>query len=262
MRHMKKITSIVMAMMLMFACTGCGSENADYSAGQISEVEQEDTIELSGDITQDEDVVSEESEAVEETEEAVEEGKDLSLGRIQGGIYTNEYIGLACELDSTWEFYTAEELQELPDNIAELMEGTELGEGIDQIQQIMDMQAECVNDMTGINILYQKLSMQERLAYMAIDEQALIELTISQQGDMITESYAQAGIIVEEMSPKTVTFLGEERTVLLTKAKIQEMDYYVLQIFNYDLGQYSATITCSSFVEDKTEELLDLFYAL
>jgi ABC-type molybdate transport system permease subunit len=34
--------------------------------------------------------------------------------------------------------------------------------------------------------------------------------------------------------------------------------YYILQIFETKLGQYSATITFASYIEDKTESLLDL----
>lgn len=195
-----------------------------------------------------------------DTNEVTEEAT-FSLGRIQGGVYTNEYAGFACELDSTWEFYSAEELQDLPENIAELMEGTELGEDIDQYVQIMDMQAECVNDLTGINVLYQKMSMQERLAYVSMDEKELMEYMLTQK-DILAESYAQTGIIVEEMSTRTVTFAGEERVGLLTKAKVQDIDYYIFQLFNHDLDQYSVTITFSSFMDDKTEELLNLFYAL
>ena len=40
------------------------------------------------------------------------------------------------------------------------------------------------------------------------------------------------------------------------------MNYYILQVFDFWLGQYSATITFASFVEDHTEDTLALFYAL
>lgn len=239
-------------------------KNFENVAGNISETSQKDNISFGGDIMQNDDVTNQESNVEDESEEdaseAVEEST-LSLGRIQGGVYTNEYAGFACELDSTWEFYSAEELQDLPENIAELMEGTELGENIDSYEQIMDMQAECVNDLTGINVLYQKMDMQERLAYASLDEEQLMEYMLTQK-DLLTESYAQTGIIVEEMSTKQVTFAGEERIGLLTKAKFQDIDYYIFQLFNHDLGQYSVTISFSSFVEDKTDEIIALFYAL
>jgi len=251
---MKKITVVTMAMLLALACTACGSENADYEGGQITELNQEENAaETSEDVAED---LAEENE-----EEVVEEGNDFALGRIQGGVYTNEYFGGACELDSSWTFYSAEELQELPEDIYEMVKDTDMGEGVAELEQIIDMQAECAEDLTNMNIAYQKLSAQERLAYMAMDEEAIMDTLLS-ASDMMKESYAQAGIIVDEMSVKTVTFLGKERLALYTKAQTEGTDCYMLQLFDFHLGEYSVTYTFNSFLEDKTEDLLALFYAL
>lgn len=252
MKKIKKFTSVIMVMLLALSCTACGFENAGYEGGQVTELEQKESV------------AETIEEAVEDSaeESVVGEGKEFSLGRMQGGVYTNEYLGAACELDSTWTFYTAEELQELPDEISDAIAGSELGDALSGIQQIMDMQAENVTELTNVNVLYQKLSVQEQLAYKAVSETAIIENMVSSQAELLKESYEQAGIIVEELNTKTVTFLGEEKTALYTKAKVEEADYYVLQLFDFDLGDYSVTLTFSSFLEDKTEALLDLFYAL
>ena len=52
---------------------------------------------------------------VEPTTEAATEAvtpaeTPVSMGRMEGGTYTNEYAGYACDLDSSWIFYGAEEL--------------------------------------------------------------------------------------------------------------------------------------------------------
>ena len=57
-------------------------------------------------------------------------------------------------------------------------------------------------------------------------------------------------------------FLGEERCAMRTSATIQGVNYYILQVYDYHLGQFGVTLTVGSYVEDKTEELLDLFYAV
>ena len=273
MKQMKKITSLMMVMLLTLTFVACGSENAGYEGGKVTGLDQNESVaetieEAVEDIAEEslddsieenaEEVVAE--DVVEET--AVAEDNEFSLGRMQGGVYTNEYLGVACELDSTWTFYSAEELQELPENVSDMMAGTELGDSLSQFTQITDMMAECATELTTVNVLYQKLSAQERLIYMAMDDKAIVEATLSSQEEILKESYAQAGIMVEEMAAKTVNFLGEERTALYTKSKVQEVDYYTLQLFNFNLGDYAVTITFSSFVEDKTEALLDLFYAL
>lgn len=255
MRYKKKLTAFVILLTMVLGCTACGGK--ENVSGQISGLEnQDDSVSQAGTI----DTIDT-AEPSDTTDTEVEEtDKQLSLGRIQGGVYTNEYVGMVCELDSSWEFYSAEELQDMS-GIQDALEGTEVGDAIRNLEQIMDMQAENVAELTSINVLYQKLNIQQRLAYAALDEEAVVDETLAQK-DILIDSYAQAGIMVEEMSKKTVTFMGEERTVLWTKSKIDEVDYYTLQIFNYHLGEYAVTTTLASFMEDKTEDMLQLFYAL
>ena len=181
----------------------------------------------------------------------------MSLGRIEGGVYTNTYVGFTMRLGSDWSYYSAEELQELPDNVADMFEGSEIGEAMNSIQQFTDVMAENVNDMTTINLLYQKLDLQSRLMYASMTEEAIID-SVLDQSDMLINSYAQAGIIVEKLEKVTVTFLGEQHTAIKTTASTSGVAYYILQLYDYHLGQYSATITFGSFVEDKTESLLSL----
>ena len=183
----------------------------------------------------------------------------VTMGRLEGGSYINDYTGYACELDSNWTFYSAEELQELPDNVKELIADTEMADVIGDVPQFTDMMAENVNDMITINALYQKHTLQERLGFAMLTDAELIDGTLEQQ-DMMVEAYAQAGMDVESMERVTVTFLGEEREALRTVGTVAGAPFYMVQIFDYHLGQYSVTLTVNSYLEDKTQQILDLFY--
>ncbi len=194
----------------------------------------------------------------QETEAQAETERPASLGRMEGGVYTNDYVGYSCTLDSNWAFYTAEELQQLPENVNELLEGSEVAEAAGELTQISDMMAENVNDLTTMNVMYTKLGMQERLAYAALSEQEILEQVLSQK-DMLISSYAQAGIQVSEMELVEVTFLGQPRYAIHTTAAIEGAAYFVLQIYDYHLGQYGVVTTLASFVEDNTAGLLNLF---
>lgn len=184
-------------------------------------------------------------------------GNPMSLGRIDGNTYINDYMGFTMTLDDTWIFSSAEELQELPDNIAELLEGSEVGEALENFEQFTDMMAESVEELASINVLYQKLDMSTRLAYATMTNEQILDSTL-EQSEMLKEAYAQAGMEVQSMEKVTVTFLGEEVAAVRTHMRIQGMDYYTLQVMDYHLGQYTATITFASYVEDKTKSLLDL----
>lgn len=251
MRNMKKLTMLAILLTITLMCSACGGK--DDISGQISELEDQEVSE---------NVQSEINEAGDESDAAEEEEANtpLSLGRIQGGVYTNEYVGMACELDSSWEFYAAEELQDMS-YIKEAIEGSLVGEMTKDWDQFIDMQAENEEELTSINVLYQKMTAQQRLASMNINENKIVEDTVAQK-DLLVESYAQAGVMVEEMAKKTVTFMGKERVALWTKATVEEIDYYTLQIFDTKAGEYIVTTTFASFIEDKTEDMLQLFYAL
>ena len=187
--------------------------------------------------------------------------KPASLGRLEGGVYTNTYAGYGCELDANWVYYSAEELQALPENINELLADTNLADSMEDISQIMDMKAENAQDLTTINVLYTKLGLEERLAYMVLSEEAIVDGVLTQK-DALIAGYAQAGIEVTSMEKTQVTFLGETHYAVHTQAATQGVPYYILQVFDYTLGPYGVTLTLSSYVEDITQELLNLFYSV
>jgi len=194
----------------------------------------------------------------ETTAAPAEEERPLALGVVDGSTYTNTYAGLGITLDSGWSIQTADELQALPETVKESMEGTALGDAMKDVQQFTDMFAENVDDLTNMNILFQKQSMQERIAFKLLSEEEIIDETLNQKDSMI-EAYAAAGINVTSMEKVTVTFLGEEHFALKTVADTQGVPYYMLQVFDYHLGEYSIVITLASFLEDNTEAMLSLF---
>lgn len=249
MKHGKYGLILAVLLAAAIALAGCGKDT-DVS-GKVEPVQNPTQALPSGTVQQ--------STEAPETKAPEQEENPLSLGRLEGGVYTNTYAGFGCELDSSWTFYSAEELQEIPSAVKDAVSGSELGDALEGYDQITDMMAECVDDLTSMNVLYQKLSMQERIAYALLSEEELID-TILEQYDAMVEAYAQAGIDVESMEKVNVIFLGEPRVALKTAATVQGVGYYILQLYNFNLGEYSVTTTLSSYVEDNTESLLDLFY--
>lgn len=187
--------------------------------------------------------------------------KNLSLGVVEGGTYTNTYAGIGCTLDSSWVIYPAEQLQEMPAAVRDMMEGSELAEAMEGVEQFTDMFAENANAMINMNVLLQKLSMQERIAFAMLTEEEVADTLLEEQ-DTMAEAYAQAGITVKAMEKVVVTFLGEQHYAVKTTAETQGIPVYLLQLFEYNIGEYSVTITMTSFLEDNTESVLELFYKL
>ncbi len=252
----KKVTGLVMALAMAMAFAACGGKDAEDISGKITPAVSDEQEKDDTDVTPTEAAQEEETKATQAPEET---GKTTSLGRVQGGVYVNEYMGISCTLDENWEFYTAEELQELPQNVEELFAGTAAEDMMSNLQVITDMSAENAEDMTTMNIMYQKMSTQERLAFGSMSNDDFVDGMLTAQKDVLIATYAQAGINVHEMYKKTVTFCGEKRDVIYVACDVNGMAYYAIQLFDYSLGDYAVTMTVSSFVEDKTEELLGLF---
>ena len=225
---MKKWIALILALVLALSMTACGE--TESVAGKV--------------------------EPQEETELAE---SPVTMGRLEGGTYINEYTGYACDLDSNWAFYTAEELQELPENVQEILADTEIGDNMEGIPQFTDMMAENVEKLVTVNVMYTKVGMQERLVYAVMSDEQIIEEVLKQKDSMI-EAYAQAGMDVESMEKVTINFLGQERTAMKTVSNVDGVTQYTLQVFDYHLGQYSVTLTATSFVEDNTQWVMDQFY--
>ena len=196
-----------------------------------------------------------------ETTAPAEEERPLALGVVEGSTYTNTYAGFGCELGDGWTILPADQLQDMPDIVQEMAEGTAVGEAMKDVQQFTDMLAENANELINMNVLFQKLTPQQRLAYKLLSEENILDETLKQKDAMI-EAYTAMGMEVVSMEKVTVTFLGEEHFALKTVAQTQGVDCYMVQVFDYSLGEYSVTMTLTSFLEDKTDSMLELFYAV
>ena len=184
------------------------------------------------------------------------ETREVTLGELRDGVYYNAYAGFTITLDENWEPCTAEQLQDISDLTQEALQDSAMGEQLAEYEQITDMMAECYNDRTSLNVRYTRLDMMERAAYALLSEEQLV----MDQIELLTQTYADEGTVVESMEKKQVTFLGEEHFAVYTVASMDGTPYYTLQLFRYNLGgPYYVTLTLGSFVEDKTAELLDLF---
>ncbi len=251
---MNKKYSILMALVLVTAMllAGCGSK--DDSASKDS---KEDAAQTTQDTGKTEDKGEDKDEAEAEIEET-------TLGTVEGNVYTNKYVGFGCKLDDGWVIQSAEELQDIPDNIREALKDTEMGASMDATQQIMDMQAANVETGSSVNVVYAKLggSKMDILAARMLSEEQIIDSLLSQK-DMLISTYEAAGMEIKGMEKGTVTFLGEEHTVCKTHAVLNGMDYYMVQLLKYDLdGIYGTTTTFSGTSEENIQALMDCFYVV
>ena len=227
---MRKLCVLLLSLALLL----CGCGNSEPASGEVTPV----------------------TEAAGET---APPETPLSFGRVEGGTYTNTYMGIGCKLDENWSIYSAEELQALPEIVQGTVEGSEMESLMAEYPQIFDLQAENVNDLLAVNIVYTKIGLQERLLYATQTEEETVDSVLA-QADMIKESYVQAGMEVESMEKVELTFLGKTHWGIRTVASSQGVPIYMLQLMNFDLGSYGVNLTATSYLEDNVQSVLDLFY--
>ena len=265
---MKRAVSIMLALMLVLSMTACGADSSAPPKGGYKPAEQEQTQPADTqtestlpDDTRPEDTEPEDTEPEDARSEETEpeEDNDFALGTMQGGIYENTYVGYGCALDGSWTYKTAEELQDISGLTKDIFE--QGGVDTSAFNQVMDMMAERTDPISNININYTALTPQERLAHRLAGEEGIIDATL-QQKDYLISTYAQAGIEVSAMEKVSITFCGEERWAIRTTASVQGIPYYLIQLFDTNIGPYYVTLTLGSFGEDATAEMLELFYSL
>ena len=203
------------------------------------------------------------TEAPTEASKVTVEGS--ALGQYDGTTYTNDYMGVSATFGDGWTYYTADQLQEIPAAIEEMITDTELGDSIEAgggLASITTMMCENVTELITVNVVYQKLSLSERLMYATMDSEKLADLLLGQKDSMI-EAYKAMGMEVSAMEAVEVTYLGQTRSALRTAAKIQGIDYYFVQVYDFNLGgSYGAVLTAASYYTDRTQEVLDMFTPL
>lgn len=253
----KKTVIITMLFALTVGGAACGKSSTDIIAEQMEAMNANNNSSEESDITKQSYTVLEEM-LENPPEQEKKEKKEVSFGKIQNGVYSNAYMGLSCYLNTDWEYYTASELQDMEGVALDALKGSELEKFVEKTEYIMDMKAECVKDMTTVNVVYTKLSKLDQARYAEWSDKEIVEKTLSSV-DLVADSYAQAGMKVKSATPKTVYFLGETRTALHMTMEAMGTSYYTLQLYDYHTGEYATSLTLASFGQDKTMELLSLF---
>ncbi len=236
MRKNLRCIAAMLALVLAVSMTGCGTAAPAQTEGTMEEVQQT------------------------QSPEKTEQEKKVTLGKVEDGVYTNAYTNITFAPEG-WTMAGADDLQEVLGQVGEVLEGTEIGDKMEGVDQIMDMQAADPTGLMNVNVVYTKMGAAERLANMALNEDAAMDAVLDQK-DTVIASYEAAGITVESMEKAAFTYGGQQRIGIKTVGTVQGISCYILQAYERTLGAYSVVTTMTSFQEDHTEEMAELFKTL
>lgn len=229
-----KIISIISALALMLSLSACGSKQPSGTV-KPNESSQPD---ISGSVSPDDNGGD----------------NEFSLGSTNGGTYENSFIGISCSLDSSWTYYTDEQISELNGITADNIEDEDLAEQLKNSSAFYDMMASADDGILSINVVFENLGV---LYGMTLDEESYVDTALGTLENTLTAS----GYSNVSCQKATFDFCGETRYGTSIYAEISGVAVYEKQVC-IKSGNYMAVVTLVSVGEDATDSLLELFSAL
>lgn len=184
-----------------------------------------------------------------------------SLGQFQGGVYTNSYAKLRCTLNNDWFFYSADELQALPENLDILFRDPQQHAILDASTQYFAMKADNSTDLTSINLVFTGMNARDQVTMPLLSVKEILKIFQREQSNLF-QRYSAMGYQNLSLEPAAVLFLGKQYPALRVYAVSDGIPFYAVQVFDYSLGPYYMTLTVCSYLEDHTDSLLNLFQKL
>ena len=248
MKNLKRIAALLMAVALLCGLAGCGGET------QPEATEVETTAATEPSTTEPETPEPETTEAPTETEPETTENEALSgldLGTIDGNTYTNETLGLRCELDANWYVYTEAELASLMGVVADTLSDTDIGDAVENNQGVTVFFAMDTATYGNLNIAVSKNSMY------SLSEENFVALMVPQMKPLLEQS----GFENVTCTEAEFEFAGQTHTGIDITATVQGMTVYERQVYLMaDSCMY--VVTATAYEENGAQPMLDTFTVL
>jgi len=192
------------------------------------------------------------------TDDASDASDSFDLGNVDGNIYSNSFLGLMCEFDTSWSYYNEDELALLNNITVDALSDA----GYDTAKKAMDagisyiimcvQNPEC-GDLVNISMSRSSIDYSKYLTSEEMLDASIRQLEEVYSGDT---SYDYASF-----SRETATFMGETVPCINIVFSANGETVYkkeVLALFS----DYIAVVTATSYIsEEKTQEYLNSFSA-
>ena len=248
MTNLKRMAALLLAVALLCGLAACGGKT------QPEATEVETTAATEPSTTEPETTEPETTEAPTETEPETTENEALSgldLGNVDGNTYTNETLGLRCELGDNWYVYSETELASLMGVVADSLSDSIIGDAIDNNQSVTVFFAMDTTTYGNINITISKDSMS------ALGEENFVALMVPQMKPLLEQS----GFENVTCTEAEFEFAGQTHTGIDITATVQGMTVYERQVYLMaDSCMY--VVTATAYEENGAQAMLDTFTAL
>ena len=175
---------------------------------------------------------------------------EVVFGTVNNDTYENPYLGLGCTLEG-WHYYSDEELEGVNQRTKDAL-SDELDDLVDQ--NIGIMMAEQPNGMRNVNIQLQNVKNYVSIYEMMGTHEVAVNSLSGFQTTLEAANFTNIQLEVAEQTIGDKTF-----TCILGQYKIKGVQIYFRQIWDVrDI--YLVTVTATTVLEDKTEEVFSKFF--
>ena len=183
--------------------------------------------------------------------------KKFERGVVEGQTYTSQFLGLTCTAPAEFTYLSDEEIAQLNHLAAEAVDDEELAkqmrESLENGNQVQDMYLMTDNSLQTVNVMLVKVSAKGA----TVDMTAFTKMGMEQ----IISGYESADMTDVETSRETVTFMGQQYEGICATAAYHDAPVTTVQVC-MQVDNYVCVITFTSYVEDRTSEMMDFFSPL
>lgn len=181
--------------------------------------------------------------------------KTFQRGSVEGQTYTSEFLNLTCTAPAEFQYMSDQEIVELNNITLDKMSDSTLAEEMrQQLEnggQVQDMYLMTEDGRHWVSITVDKVSDGKT----DVDMAAFIDSGIAQAMDSYS---AIEGMTDVSAVSQTTKFLGSEYDSIMTTATYNGFPTQSLQVC-IPLEQYICIVTFTSYVEDRTDEMMGFF---
>ena len=254
----RKLFSVVLAAAMVLSLSACEKKTISDATGSLTSTSTEASVEASVETSTEARVEASVEASVEEA--APEEGDGFDIGSVDSDVYQNEFFNIKVTAPEDLTFLDSATIAALGQATADDFANSDskmahlTADAISSGATITDFYLSDENMLTTVNF---NISSGKGLKVSDMD--ALLDATIP----VLEETFsANPNLSNVKCVRSTTTFLGEEVSCLMTTADVAVSETESVQMFVKQVEMikdgYVGCITCSTYFDDDTDDLLAL----
>ena len=179
--------------------------------------------------------------------------KDPQLGDFADGIYTNDFLGIRCQVDEAWTVYSDAQLAQLNGLVLETMTDADLVEQLKKSNVAHLFYAAADGGHRTVNVVLENIGVVNGVL---LDEKTYMALSVEQ----LPAALQSMGLTNVTAVAATESFAGTDHAAVRVRGELSGVNFYE-KIICIKTGSYFGLVTVASYHNDETDALLRMFTA-